>query len=315
MGADDAAVACVDRILATLGEAHRSNRLVAQQFDGAEPVTVGFIETMKPERQSLLGDVLPSDVERPFAYKAIGNFNGHEAPDEWNCLIGLSIRSVTPEDVWREKLLPKRFVKAGFRDKVPRRGDPTPLLAYNVCALGGGRTDPTLRKPILFDMPTLHDVRVVCGGDYLHYSEGRFFDRGPGTREGMLFHLLYAANRAFCRRYEWSVLLSQDGAPAISFQTDPIGAREAFRLRDIPNGASRRAALLHWVKEHWRKKRSDSAEETRVRAHLRGQEEFVWNGLHCRIKASQYDREIARRDDPKSTGCAARQGFHSEGAS
>lgn len=94
---------------------------------------------------------------------------------------------------------------------------------------------------------------------------------------------------AFTRQYEWRVSLGWVGCPTISFVTDPVGAREVFRLRDLPNGRSRRSALRHWVREHWRRARRDGAEESKVRAHLRGATEFTWNGLACRIMPSADD--------------------------
>lgn len=98
---------------------------------------------------------------------------------------------------------------------------------------------------------------------------------------------------ALCRLHEeveWSVLLGEPGLPRARFLTDPVGVREAFRLRDVPPGKARRAALRHWVSEHWRKKGRDSeADRAWVREHLRGAEDFTWNGLRCRIEPSRED--------------------------
>ncbi len=102
-----------------------------------------------------------------------------------------------------------------------------------------------------------------------------------------------ACERQFTARFEWQVSLGYGDGGTLAFETDPIGAREIFRLRDIPNGASRRAALLHWVQEHWRKKPSDPAEATKVREHLRGASNFEWNGLRCKIRPSDFDTEKA----------------------
>jgi hypothetical protein len=50
------------------------------------------------------------------------------------------------------------------------------------------------------------------------------------------------------RRYLWSVLIGEaEDEPRGRFVTDPLGVREVFRLRDVPPGKQRRAALLHWV--------------------------------------------------------------------
>lgn len=96
----------------------------------------------------------------------------------------------------------------------------------------------------------------------------------------------------FAHRYFWSVELGYVGLPRIFLPTDPIGAREVFRLRDIPEGANRRAALRHWVTEHWRQRR-EGGEPILIRDYLRGQTEFTWNGLHCSLRPGRFDLERA----------------------
>jgi hypothetical protein len=91
---------------------------------------------------------------------------------------------------------------------------------------------------------------------------------------------------AFTRDYDWIVKIGSVGSVRLSLITDPEGAREVFRLRDIPNGASRRSALRHWVEHHWRRTRSGS---TPVREHLRGTQRFAWNGWDCEIVPSPHD--------------------------
>jgi hypothetical protein len=92
------------------------------------------------------------------------------------------------------------------------------------------------------------------------------------------------------RRCVWSIELSMPSAPAVVVSTDPIGAKELLRMRDVPEGKSRREALRHWVKEHWRQNRKDAEVEHIVRAHLRGQDECEWFGLWCKIVPSEIDR-------------------------
>lgn len=94
----------------------------------------------------------------------------------------------------------------------------------------------------------------------------------------------------FNRRYEWTASFSL-GGPSVCLVTDPLGAREVFKLRDVPPGKQRRAAIKHWVAQHWRKSRVDASEEIRVRQHLRGATSFNWNGLRVDIKPSQIDLE------------------------
>lgn len=96
----------------------------------------------------------------------------------------------------------------------------------------------------------------------------------------------------------WHVVLGYDDAPGIRFASSPAGAIECFRLRDIPNGKSRRAALLHWVNAHWRRSLSAADEQSavvEVRKHLRGQRSFSWNGLRCEIVPSPADEILIRK--------------------
>lgn len=55
--------------------------------------------------------------------------------------------------------------------------------------------------------------------------------------------------------------------------------KELFSLRDIPDGYSRRLALLHWVSKHLRRKPTNREEKTEVRRHLRGRTNFDWLGI------------------------------------
>jgi hypothetical protein len=68
-----------------------------------------------------------------------------------------------------------------------------------------------------------------------------------------------------------------------------------FRLRDVPPGKQRRAALLHWVRAHWRQRRQTvEADKVWIRAHLRGAWSYTWNGLQCQIEPSELDVEAAQ---------------------
>lgn len=77
----------------------------------------------------------------------------------------------------------------------------------------------------------------------------------------------------------WKVVLSQPGTPGVSFMTDPLGVKGFFQCRDKPEGRNRRAALLHWVREHYRKNRHDHEAEILVREHMRGATIFSWFDL------------------------------------
>jgi hypothetical protein len=99
--------------------------------------------------------------------------------------------------------------------------------------------------------------------------------------------------KALTNYYEWRVELGYPGRPTLGLITDPIGAREVFRLRDIDPGKDRRSALRHWVETHYRRKRIDAVEEQKIWAYLRGKEEFNWRGMKCIIHPSQYDLKKA----------------------
>jgi hypothetical protein len=110
--------------------------------------------------------------------------------------------------------------------------------------------------------------------------------------EGRLWGAKIVGGLMLRRRYMWSVLLGDGTGPRARFITDVVGVRQIFRLRDIPPGRLRRAALLHWVSEHWRKRRNlSSNDRTWVREHLRGSWSYAWNGLRCQIEPSVEDLE------------------------
>jgi hypothetical protein len=81
-----------------------------------------------------------------------------------------------------------------------------------------------------------------------------------------------------------------DETPRVSLITDPTGVKELWKFRDIPEGKSRRDALLHWVSDHWRMNRKDPDVETYVRQHLRGKQELRCSGLSVEISPSLEDK-------------------------
>lgn len=114
--------------------------------------------------------------------------------------------------------------------------------------------------------------------------------------EAEAFDISFASGVMLRREYLWSVLLGEPGIPRARFVTDILGVREAFRLRDAPPGKERRAALRHWVREHWRKNgRASENDRAWVRQHLRGASEFMWNGLACRVEPSMEDARKAAK--------------------
>lgn len=82
----------------------------------------------------------------------------------------------------------------------------------------------------------------------------------------------------------------QESAPRVSLMTDPTGVKELWKFRDVPDGAKRRDALLHWVNEHWRKKRHDPDVEGYVRSHLRGSRVFQHGSMSITVDESEEDQ-------------------------
>jgi len=106
---------------------------------------------------------------------------------------------------------------------------------------------------------------------------------------------MYATWVALRQRYDWSVLLGYQGTSRVRLFTDPTGLREVFKLRDIPPGRERRAALKHWVRHHWRKRRDDDDARSWVRRHIRGADSFSWEGLRCAIEPAAFDIEQIKK--------------------
>lgn len=97
--------------------------------------------------------------------------------------------------------------------------------------------------------------------------------------------------RQLYRRYQWRTIIDCGFGGSLTFVTDPVGIREIFKMRDIPEGKLRRESLRNWITQHWRMKHDDPSALIEVRKHLRGQTSFHWNGMRVRIKPSEYDIE------------------------
>jgi hypothetical protein len=96
---------------------------------------------------------------------------------------------------------------------------------------------------------------------------------------------------SWIRRWLWQIELAPGtGGVPVALTTDPVGVRAWFKMRDVPEGMTRRAALLHWVREHWRQNRHDPETELHVREHLRGRTTFDWFGMVGTVIPSEPDQ-------------------------
>jgi hypothetical protein len=93
-------------------------------------------------------------------------------------------------------------------------------------------------------------------------------------------------------RLWWRVLVRFGGQrPGIQLYTDATGVKDFFRFREIPEGRTRRDALVHWVSDHWRQNRFDPDIENYVREHLRGSRNFDWHNLAGTIELPEPEIE------------------------
>lgn len=81
----------------------------------------------------------------------------------------------------------------------------------------------------------------------------------------------------------WSIQINaENGKSHLIVPTDPDGVAGFYNLRAAPMAGGRRAALLHWVKSHSRRLKTN--QDTVIKGHFRGVDEFDWFGLRCRIR-------------------------------
>jgi len=106
----------------------------------------------------------------------------------------------------------------------------------------------------------------------------------PGPDDSKRYGMAIAVGNHWVSQFHWHVNIGTGGpdTPLLSLRTDPEGAREIFRLREVPDGKSRRVAIRNWVSEHYRQRRGGSAPSL-VEQHLRGRIQFDWFGLRCEI--------------------------------
>jgi hypothetical protein len=249
--------------LGDITEQRGGDRVQLHDFTGAEPLLPVFTqitEDVYGDDEIIFADAKPTDLDSPLNIAFIA-----EDPDDPQGFCLSRHRAVSPADV---------------RGKVSRL---TRYLVETKSAWldGEGQGMGTTQ---IFGSNNGLDWRMTAAG-YEHNA-----DEGLHTRRVQIAH-----GMAFTREFFWTVRLGWVGHPNILIPTDPVGARAVFRLRDIPEGKQRRAALKHWVSEHWRQTREDESEEVFVREHLRGKERFVWNGLVCEIRPSVTDRKRAMR--------------------
>jgi hypothetical protein len=123
-------------------------------------------------------------------------------------------------------------------------------------------------------------------------GEGVPFNEWRPTTEDFNLKANLAIGCAAHNYFQWFVEIGRDDSISFRFATTPDGIAEIFKLRDLPDGASRRAALKNWITSHWRTDHRNPEMEVYVRQHLRGAETFRWDGYFCTISPSGHDLQL-----------------------
>lgn len=182
-----------------------------------------------------------------------------------------NFRSIKPKEarecrIFSPKMLKCEMVK--FRDGTFSTGG-------TVVSLIGGKWVEALRGPIT--------------------SQNAFIGHGSGNLKPVSPLIGdVAAGAALRHRYEWSAIFTFPGGLNLRFGTTADGVLALFRDRQRADGEVRRAALLHWVRRHWKRGVSSSAAMIEIRKHLRGKEQFTWHGLSTVVVPAEYEIETAQ---------------------
>lgn len=244
-------------------EAAKRDRLSLWDFDGAEVFVEESFGLESRNDVGYFGDVHPRDLPRPLDVAMIQS--PLEADRDHVLLTFQHFRQV-----------PMSAVR-GFKVHSPYIIEHRGAFLHKNGVLLTNRGYLEMVKPMVWQ-------RLI--GDPIPYREG------DSWRAQMILGV------QFTRYYQWMVSFRKRGRPSILIPTDPTGIRELFRLREVPEGRERRAALKHWVSAHWRKKRDNPEDKVYVRQHLRGAETFDWLGLECTIYPSQDALDRIARGTP-----------------
>lgn len=209
-------------------------------------------------------------------------------------------------------VMPRFDVTAGMFGNEPG----VKLKMYRIRTVGvralRGKVRRLLPHPVEFAFLHVHDDGTYFSGKrYAGWLAGEWQTMGTTSQylgrgsardqysgdDSELFQrsIRLAQSIAYTKDTEWRVRIGRPGRLKLEIPTDPAGIRAVFKLRDVPPGKQRRAALRNWVREHWRQNRVDPDIEGLVRQHLRGGLKFTWDGFECEVIPSEMDLRIAER--------------------
>jgi len=257
----------LDRFLDLLASARPSKECsyTLDVFHGAEPMLPDLFFMNASDRPQLLDTGhynRPKPMDISFAVPSTG-----KNEEEWTALV--RVRSIRGRQIARLGGDPKK-----------------PTVVHHMVLLNeNGRWDPLPYAGDLLQWDEKTGWRLALRPGRFRAREMEFRD----MEERIVRHADTAHARTEQRETDWRVVIAEEGSPGLSFVTDPAGCLSAFRLRDKPPGAKRRASLLHWVSQHHRQQGGKDGAE--VRAHLRGAQKFSWNGLVVELFPSLRDAD------------------------
>jgi len=91
--------------------------------------------------------------------------------------------------------------------------------------------------------------------------------------------------------YEWSCYIKENkDSLGVRIPIHPSSSKEVFVMRNIPEGKSRKRAIVNFVKEHYRTIKGNGNErKVLIEKHFRGDLKFNWRGLEVHVTPSPHD--------------------------
>lgn len=262
--------AAIDEILTYMGLADLSPAFGAEALAVSRPVFDRAIpyallgESLGWDKQDIFRDVRASDLDSAL------NICFLTQDDERR-----------PQDITSQRI--RRVQAAEIRGQT--KGTWPNMVERSICWIDRSTGKGTTSRSIWAETRALEWKRIDNFPMGIRESESAASER-----------LNLAHGVQFTARYQWTVYLAAPPYPGILIPTSPAGVLEAWRLRELPEGASRRNALRHVVNAHIRHTENEETQaDIFVREHLRGQETFRWNGLVVRITPSRFDLERIER--------------------
>lgn len=138
---------------------------------------------------------------------------------------------------------------------------------------------------------TNHHLWGWQGGIWREVKDFGSISHGDVKPDQVELSMALSHQHSIFREMLWHVSLGYVGMKSsLLIPCDATAVLDLFKFRELPEGAKRRASLLHWVSEHWRSKVTSPEDAVKVLEHLRGRTTFSWtNGIEVEIKPAFED--------------------------